>query len=276
LQSDYKEHETIRHYLLGQATQENSSSLEERLLTDSALFQALLIVEDELVDQYLSDKLTPAERQSFETHFLIPPERQRKLRFGRALHKYVNFAAASEALEQDSGENVSDGKPDVAQPPPKRGFFSFLPFSNPAVSYSLAAAMLLIVAGISWVVFNNWRQQAPHQPENVYVVTLTPGLTRDSGELKRLSVPADTDTVQLRLELPSTRFLSYRAEVVDVAGKLILLEDEIKSADTSPKFVELNIRHQLLAPGDYQVKVSGRLSGGGSESIGSYPFRVTR
>jgi hypothetical protein len=278
LQSDTKEQETIRHYLLGQATQEDSSSLEERLLRDSALFQALLIAEDELIDQYLSEKLTPAERQRFETHFLIAPERQRKLHFGRALHKYVNYAATSEPLEQYSAENVSDEKPDIAKPPPKRGLFSFLPFSNPIVSYSLAAAMLLIVGGVSWVVFNNWRRQAPQQPGNVYVVTLTPGQTRDLGsDHTRIEVPGNAGVVQLQLEVPTDRYQSYRATLLRLDDGESVTINDLKFSDLeSRRIVPLRLPARLLIRGDYVLKLSGLSSAGQNEDLASYSFRVIK
>lgn len=276
LKLDAKEQNTIRQYLLGQLPQEDSARLEERLLIDVDFFQEVLIGEDELVDQYLGEQLSQAERQSFETHFLLAPEHQRRLRFARALHRYVDFAGTPEAQEERAAENVSDKEPDAAKPSAKRIFFRFLRITDPIVSYALAAVILLTVGGVAWLIFNNWRQQIPHQPGKLHVATLTPGLTRDGGESKRISIPPDIDTVQLRLELPSNRYRSYRAEVVDDEGKLIWSEGEIQSAvDTSPKFVELNIKRQLLLPGDYQVKVSGRLADGGTESIGSYPFRIT-
>jgi hypothetical protein len=273
LKSDHKEQETMRHYLLGLAAEDGWLSLEERLLTDSEFFQELLIVEDELIDQFLGDELSPAEREKFETHFLLAPERQRKLSFSRALHKYVNFAAVSDPLEQYSAEEISDEKPDVAKPPPKRGLFSFLP-SNPIVSYSLAAAMLLLIAGVSWVVLHNWRQQTPLQPGNVYVVTLTPGLTRDGGELKRLSIPPGTNTVQLRLLLESGEGQVYRAEVLTGDRVSVFVMDDLKpQAQGNERLIILNVPANILKHDDYQVRVSSRQTAA-TEETGRYQLRV--
>jgi hypothetical protein len=287
LQSDNKEQETIRHYLLGQATQEDSSSLEERLLRDSALFQALLIAEDELIDQYLSDKLTAPERQSVESHFLMAPERQRKLRFGRALHKYVDFAGMRDSQESSAGEDVSDEEPAVARAAafakrPKRRFFSFLPATNPTVAYALAAAILLIVGGVSLRTFNNWRQQTQPQTGLVYVAALTPGLTRDSGELKRLSIPPGPGTVQLKLLLRSDEDPAYRAEVLTserasvwlIDGLKAQLDDPKASARGSERFIILSIPTSILKRDDYEVRVSSRHSDGSYQETDRYQFRV--
>jgi hypothetical protein len=275
LNSEHKKHETIRNYLLGQATPEDSSWLEEQLLTDAALFQELLIAEDELVDQYLSDKLSPTELQSFEAHFLAAPERQRKLRFSRAFHRYVDLAGTSEL--EDSAEYHRDEKPAVANLPPKKSSFSFLPFSNPIVSYALAGAMLLIVAGVSWVAFNNWRKQTPPQPGNVYVVSLTPGLTRDSGELKRVTIPGKTDSVQLQLILPDTEYQKYKVELQSSEGRTIQSQDNLAAQliDGSRKVV-VPVPAKLLPVGDYQLRLSGVDNLGQTEPLSRYYFRVVR
>lgn len=275
MKSDHKEQETIRLYLLGETTPEDSSWLEGELLADAAVFQELLIVEDELIDQYLGDELTPSERQKFETHFLLAPERQQKLHFGRALRKYVNLVGESEPLEDDAAENLADEKPDVVKPPPKRGVLSFLPFANPIVSYSLAAAILLIVGGLSWVMFNNWRQQRPQEPGNVYVATLTPGLTRDGGEMKRISIAPGTDRVQLRLLLTSDEPQTYRAEVLTSERASVVVIDDLKpQIQDSQRFITITFPIKILKHDDYQVRVGGRHADGSYEEIGRYQFRV--
>jgi hypothetical protein len=276
LKLDHKQ-ETIRLYLLGQASPEDSSWLEEELLADGDLYQELRVVEDELIDQYLRNDLPADDHQSFETHFLQAPERRKKLRFGRALHKYVDLVGTSESLEDTAAEGVADNKPGVAKPPPTRGVLSFLPFSNPLVSYSLAAGMLLVVVGASWIAFKTWRQQTSQQPGNVYVVTLTPGLTRDSGELKRLAIPPGTDTVQLRLVLKSDESQSYRAELLTSDRASVLAIDDLKSqVQDGERFIILSLPTRILKRDDYQVRVSGLQAGGSYEETGRYQFRVVQ
>jgi tetratricopeptide (TPR) repeat protein len=83
------EEEAIKQYLLGQLSEEEQTPLEERLLTDDDFFERLNMAEDELIDEYLADRLGPDDRQEFNGHFMIAPERQQKLRFSKALRKYV-------------------------------------------------------------------------------------------------------------------------------------------------------------------------------------------
>ena len=54
--------ELIRRYLLGQLGDGVREKLEQDLLTSKDLFEELLVVEDELIDEYLSSRLDEEER----------------------------------------------------------------------------------------------------------------------------------------------------------------------------------------------------------------------
>ena len=275
MKSDDKTQDTIRHYLLGQAAQEDSSRLEEQILTDETFFQELLAVEDELVDDYLSNKLLPMELQSFENHFLLAPEHQRKLRFSRTLHKYLDVAETPEVAKDYAAENLSPEKPATIKPSPKRNFPWFLRFSNPILSYSLAAIMLLAVGGGSWVIVKNWGQ--PAQTGNVYVATLTPGLTRAGGETSRFKLPPAGDTVELRLALPQSDYQTYRSVLLTANQSQVWASDDLTAVtESGTSFVVSRVPANLLAVGDYQVKLRGQARDGSFEDVDSYAFRVTR
>ena len=276
MNSDYKNAGTIRTYLLNQASQEYSSWLEEQIFTEEALFQELLIAEDELIDQYLREELTPADWQSFESHFLAAPERQQKLRFSRALRKYVACANTSEVQETEVAQNVSVRELDRPRPTPKKNFFSFLPFTNPIGSYAFVAAMLLVVVGLSWVAYKIWLQQTPQPAGNVYVATLMPGLTRDeSSETTRLSIPSGTGTVELRLLLASDEGESYRAELLTSERVSVMVIDDLKSQNQgSEKFVAIHLPAKILKRDYYQVQLSGRHGDGSYQKTNRYQFRV--
>ena len=280
VKSDQTKQETIRRYLLGQASLEDSSQVEDRLLTDGEFYQELLIVEDELIDLYVSGELSESERESFETHFLLAPERQQKLRFARSLKKYVSSVGTAQPLEDTAIDESSAGVEEVDEPPSgKRPVFSFLPFGSPIVSYALAAAILLIVGSASWVVFRNWRTPAPHEPGKVFAVVLRPGLTRDEGEgIKKIPIPPGTNTVQLQLQIAgSDQYLSYRALLQTTEGVEILKASDLKASTAGTSVViSLQAAAGLLTPGDYYVKLSGLTPRGEYEDVGRYSFRVVR
>ena len=278
VKSDQTKQETLRRYLFGQAPLEDSSQVEERLLTDGEFYQELLIVEDELIDLYVSGELSESERDSFETHFLLTPERRQKLRFARSLKKYVSSLGKAQPNEDTATVESSAVAAEVTEPPPKkRPVFSFLPWGNPIVSYALAAAILLIVGGASWVVFKNWRTPAPHESGKVLAVVLTSGFTRDEGEgIKRISIPPGTDTVQLQLQIASAdQYQSYRALLQTTEGVEKLKANDLKPTKAGMSVViSLQLAAERLTRGDYYVRLSGLNPRGEYEDVGRYSFRV--
>lgn len=130
---------TIRHYLLGQLDGDAREVFEKRLLTDDDLFDELLAIEDELIDEYLVGAMGEDERASFEKKFLMTPERHQKMRFARALRKY----STTHPLEEPS---------QIGKPTRKLSNWPQL-FSNPYVRSVAFASLLLIAAFGVWRIF---------------------------------------------------------------------------------------------------------------------------
>src|SRR5437762_8760452 len=132
--------ELIRRYLLGQLSEGVREKFEQELLTSDDLFQELLVIEDELVDEYLAGKLNVEDGASFEQHFLVTPERHEKLNFGRAFDKYLSSRVSSDA----EAINLTPARSQWGWPQ------SF--FSSPLRLAVVAIAVLLLGFGV-WRVF---------------------------------------------------------------------------------------------------------------------------
>ena len=274
LQLDYKEQESLRKYLLGSLPPGEIAALEERLLTDAVFYDELLMVEDELIDQYLSGEQSPAERESFEAHFALAPERQQKVRFARALKKYLSSTNEAEAkdviiAEPSSSELVSAADPDKNQRP----FFPFLQ-RNPILAYSLAATFVLVIGIVSWTTLN---RSGSHEPGQVLAVVLTPGLSRsvDGREIKKISIPPGTDTLELQLELPKVEYATYRAEVLRSDRTMVSMIEGLRPATaTANRPITVPLSASLFKRDDYSVKLGGKRPDGVYEDVASYVFRV--
>src|SRR6266852_4962960 len=130
----------IRRYLLGQLADRAREEIEKDLLANDELFEELLVVEDEIIDQYLSGKLDHEERAVFEQHFMATPERQEKLRFGRAFDRYLSSPAATSA--------VREIKPTGAQWTRTQAFVS-----SPVRIAAFTIIMVVVALGVWRVVF---------------------------------------------------------------------------------------------------------------------------
>ncbi len=130
-----KDRREAKLYLLGRLDSEpRSERVEERMMSEPEYYDELLVVEDEVIDQYLSGELSAAERDGFERNFLSTPERVRKLKFARALRGYVS--AAPPAERREGGGRVSS-------------FFRSL-FASPARAAVATAVVLVAGSLLAW------------------------------------------------------------------------------------------------------------------------------
>lgn len=265
-----QDQENLRSYLLGLLPQEAQTPLEERLLTDNALYEELLIVENELIDEYLAGELTAQERARFESHFTNAPERRRQVRFAGALGRYV--AGKHRVVGAEPAEPSAKAERGTDSPERNRRFFSWPLVPKPAPAFSLSAVLILVVAATFWVLIS---RRAGHEPGNVYAVTLTPGLVRESGEMKKIALPAEADTLRLRLELSDVEHGAYKAELRTAEGGALYTSDLLQSQATgATAVVETDVPSKLLTTGDFKLKLYGHDTGGGGEVVATYPFRI--
>ena len=232
--------EEVRLWLLGLLPEQDSRSLEERLITDSGLYEEVFILEEELIDDYIAGRLSADERKAFESYFMNSPERQEQFRIANALRVYIG-----DAKETESSAEV------------KRRW--------PFAAISLAAAALVIVA-LVWLAVS----LKPGGAGKSLSVVLTPGgQTREGGTVQRITIPPDTDTLELDLRLTRNDFPKYRATLLNSNGGTIQIYDNLSGP--TPR---VSVRTQQLPPGDYQLKVDGLNLNGAFESADSYRFIV--
>jgi hypothetical protein len=320
----------VRQYLLGELSPEERESIERRVISDDASFETLLLVEDELMDQYVRGGLNREETRLAEKHFLSSPERKQSLRFAKAFQRYVGSTPAPIISNQSSVKEVSWWQK----------FPLILRLQNPAVATCLIAALLLLLAGNVWLFAKLRRSpssdssalQAKNeelqkelarerdrnselakeltraQDEKAQVELqlaevkgeqkpapspVTPGLNGSNtpmlsfmltslvrgsdGESNRVSVPANTRNVQLRLVLNSDDYKDISAVVQQVGGPEVHTVRGLNSrtGKNGPE-VAITLPVGKLEPGDYQVILSGRISTGEIEGAGKFYFRLVK
>jgi hypothetical protein len=254
------ERQEIKCYLLGALDRDHKTQFEERILTEPDVYEELLLVEEELIDQYLAGDLSALEQQQFETHFLITAERQKNLRFGKLLQEY----AAS---------RVDLTEPEESKIPVQAFSFQRRPVRRWAVGV-LAATLGL--AGIFFVRgLVNKREAAEQTIPRVMTVTLLPV----SAGIERSTTPHVIRSpkgveVKLELELTNPTFRNYKSELFR-ENKSLKISDELRiEAKGEQRVVPFTVTGEMLSPGDYQVKLSGVLDSGADEFIDNYSFRV--
>lgn len=80
----------LTQYLLGMLDERKKEDIEGRIFANDAYYNQLLLLEDELIDEYVHEHLSKKERKYFEKNFLLSPERYKKINFAKNLRKNLN------------------------------------------------------------------------------------------------------------------------------------------------------------------------------------------
>ena len=160
MKEDVEQEAELRRYLLGQLNLEEQVLIERRLFLDSEYAQLAKSVEDDLIDDYVRDDLTEAEREEFENRFRSQQEYSDDISIAQALDRYLASevlpAAGRPELRGEVREaGATQGSPnnyhrvEVLPMDPRR---------RPVLWLALAAGVLIILSVIAWIVFQSTRR----------------------------------------------------------------------------------------------------------------------
>jgi nitric oxide reductase activation protein len=130
----------IKQYLLGDLNEERQQLVEERLMSQSNYRDEVLMVESELVEDYITETLLPAERSNFEKHYLSAPRQQKNLKLTKALLKTAQSTRPVPAAKTNLFKKLSN----------------FFQARSPRLRFATASLILLVLLGAG-VTFYAWR-----------------------------------------------------------------------------------------------------------------------
>lgn len=247
----------IRSYLLGALPKSRQEEFEERLFTECSLHDDLVASEYELVDDYLTKKLSEQERQQFETHFSITDERRQKVLFGRTFQRYLD----SQVLDPQEG---------LAE--------SVLPGSigrNQVLAGALVLVLCTGLIGAGWLVYH--RKNINQAQRHTIAVILRPGKARAVGNsTQKIPRPPSDTLVGFTLEVGKNEYRKYKAELLRESESLTIYEDLQAQPIDNHFTVEVIVEANLLEEDDYRIKLSGVSDSGQLVPTEEYDFRVNR
>jgi hypothetical protein len=168
MKQDPEQESQLRRYLLGELRLEEQVLIGQRLFLDRDYAELAQSVEDDLIDDYVQNDLTAVERQRFETHFLKTPEHREDLRIAQAFQGHLDSEPMTPAvmnqvirtfssntqprmsLREAGTQSASTGLEE--QHP---AFLSMPRRRKPVVWFALAAAVLIVLSIISWIVIRS-------------------------------------------------------------------------------------------------------------------------
>lgn len=242
--------ERTRRYLLGQLIDGAREEFEQELLVDDGLFEELQVVEDELIDEYLAGELPHHELVQFEQHFLGAPDRQEKVRFARALNRYVTVATQRERTVDKS-----------------------LPVSKSSrtLLYRAGAAFAVVILIAGMILFLRHRSSSPETFATLNL-TISQSTRGEGAQPTKVTLPLNKDALKivLRLADQSPATAHYRVELETDNG-----QNRYLNSVQDGQSVTVVIPADEVRPGLYSLKVfTIRADGGEQRTNGNYSFTV--
>ena len=265
----------LRKFLLGKVDDAEREQIEILFLVEPETKQRVLVAEQELIEEYLENSLTPADREMFLSVYAQTAEQRQRLRITNSIKK-------SAAAHASVPRNVR------AKTEWWNAFCERLRL-RPMV-FVRAGVTVAIVIVIAVVLLNSRTQQQRLAIEQELVQLNAPASLRETppqmvsldlssislrGAERRITLKKDTGVQVVELRLSSfqkERFSSYEAEVrrLGDTGSLTIRNLLVEPDDRYAARLRLPIH--ILRPGQYLIRLSGIPTNG---VIEEYQFIVT-
>jgi hypothetical protein len=275
----------VRQFLLGDVDDLERRRLESLFISNDGLRERILAAEEDLVEDYLEESLTAADRAKFVAQYGHTPEQRRMLRIARSIKEY----AVAEATVTQRG---------TAAIPKWRSILSSLWPRKPIWVIPIAATLsLVLVVTVVWLLGLNSRRARENnrriaieqeladlnspsslresRPQALSVV-LPPVSVRSVEPHPELTPGPDTRIVELRLLLTQKeQYPSYRAVLRRVGNAEQFTISNLHVENSSGgNAIRVNLPTHLLPPGLYQVLLSGVTGDGAPGTVEEYTFTI--
>lgn len=127
----------VRRYLLGEMAEQEREQLERRLLVDADYSALVSVLEEDLIEDYVSSRLEAEDALKFESIFLKTPEGVEQVRLARNLRAY--------SLKEGSGRLPEPLPSHIEAGPKPISLMDYLRSKTSAARTALAAAAVVAV-----------------------------------------------------------------------------------------------------------------------------------
>lgn len=272
--------DNLRRYLLQELDETEQEQVEMRLLTDKEFGRHLALAQDDLIDDFVTAKLSDHERERFQKYYLITPERQQKVGFATALDQYITE-------REPSRKTGALGE-----------LLAFIYARPLRTAISVAGLILVIGAALAVALYVQRRQDRDlmqefarvNRPEetdstsllvlkqnsvNTHVLILRQNVVREDAESRKVEVTSGVVLVRLLLEVGEGTYDRFNGALQTSSGQNLATVENLKARDESGAlFVVVNIPSELLTQRDYQLRLTGISRDGRATDLGPYPFHV--
>jgi hypothetical protein len=274
-----REQYLIRKYLLGEVDEYEREQLEQKVITNPDYKEEVLIMEEELLEEFVNGTLSAPELNSFMKMYSSSPAQWRKVKIAQSLNKYAI-------------EHTAVVQPVAAPKSWTRSLIKIFRTKSRFRQFSLAGLIMVLAVGgavlVYWLMSRETRANyeallklnQPHseilQPApSVVSVSLPPLLFRGTGEPRNVTITNETRTVQLLLPDPSGGTHLFQATLKDSGAAEVFSLEDLRARQIDQRSVlVLQIPARMLTPQDYQLEISEKTPDGNYELPANYAVHV--
>ncbi|MEP6742302.1 MAG: hypothetical protein ABJB61_07365 [bacterium] len=310
MDKDIQSDETLKRYLLGQISHEEREQIEREYLANKDLFDQLLAVEDDLMDEYARGQLSVGERNQFEVALLATPRQREKLR--ETL--YLNESMRRQKLAATRSQKRTAPRTSfwvsvfgIKRTPGLAAVFAFLLLFVSTASLfirerRLDAELQRMQVERAQMQQNQRDLQSrlqdqqkekselqqlhnipPTEPLKESTTTPTiatlvlPLISTRGDEGASFTLKGSVDMVHLQTPLANDEYNSYEAELQSADGVSVYKLTNLRARKTARgSTLLLRIPAKLLKGRNYVLKVSGIAANRLPEDAGFYSFQIVR
>jgi len=276
-----QEQQVITEYLLGGLDEETKQQVEERVIVDRTYKEEVLMIEDELVQNYLAGRLQETERDRFRRHYLSAPSQRQKLRIEQALNKYV----AENPVRTPILERLKEWF---------RAWLNVFKSQSRLIKFSPVIIATAILLGGSWFLYQAWRtaseqtrlqqelarlnapQSISASPDPSVLAATLPPLQFREGESDRIVIRPETKILQLHVPLGSDEHESYGVVLRIERGRELFKFNDLKMRTIDQKrTLVIQIPTRILSTNDYLLTIRKLNPAGTFADVADYDLHVT-
>jgi hypothetical protein len=268
-----------REFLLGKVDEDERERIEGLFLTDSQTRERILAAEEDLIEDYLEDGLTAADRELFLERFGQTSEQQRQLR--------INKSIKDCALREAASTHAVSAKVSVLS---RLGELFRL---KPALVIPIVVTAVIVI-GLAAVWLSSRRDQQEryraieqevvqlNSPSSLREILphmtsldLSPVTGRSVEREAEIKKTAETQIVELRLPWTQReRYAGYRVQVRRVDGDELFTIPNVPAEHDGVYRIRMRLPAYSLRRGHYRVRLTSITPDGTGGLTEEYTFAV--
>ena len=239
----------LRQYLLKNLSDKETETIDAEIFENEELESALVFAEEDLIEDYIDDTLSPAERKLFDTNFLISKRRRENLVFLAQLKTEIAGIASEETEKPLS---ISERLAKIFRPK----FPQIVVFASVAIVFAVFAWWFIGSGGqtskIAALNKNDLSNLSEYQ--NLSNLSLKTDVLRSNNAGKTLQKDLLSEKVLVRLDLRETVDSIPRLEIYRNENLIETLKDVRVYKTPNGAELRLLFPASLLEKGVYRLE----------------------